>query len=119
MHIRLHRPEYISEQNKLGISGHGGATIAYKRSPDGTKFTYAFCTCRITENFWRGLGRKIAENFLNKGNCYEVTANPEISTEYYLDKVAKPVAQGKLEKKNAGTTLYYVGRRPKTKKVVC
>jgi hypothetical protein len=121
-HIRLQAhpgSTEISEQNPLKISGRGGATIAYKRSPDGKLFSYAFCICRLNENFFRALGRKIAENYLNHGSGYTIQANPEIQTEYYLDKVARPVAQGKLAKKNPGVELTYVGRRYKKNKVVC
>lgn len=121
-HIRLQASiasSEISDQNPLSISGRGGATIAYKRSPDGKLFSYAFCVCRLNENFFRALGRKIAENYLNHGSGYTIQANPEIQTEYYLDKVARPVAQGKLAKKNPGQKLAFVGRRSNKNKVVC
>lgn len=119
MHIRLHDPKAVNPQNQLGIAGHGGATIAYRRSPDLKTFAYSYCVCRLNENFRRSLGRQIAHNYFNRGDSYVITANPDVNTEFYLHNIAKPAAIDKLERKNPGLKLAFVGRRINKNKVVC
>lgn len=102
MHLRVFDLEQKSPQNRQGISNHGGVSIAYYRSLDQLSFHYAFCLCRMSENFSRKLGRTIAVNYLQADAGYWVNTPPEVPTSYYLESVAKPTAIKKFLSKNPG-----------------
>ena len=79
------------------IEGKGGATVAYRREPNGS-FSYAVALCSDRDNFNRRIGRDISLGRLVKGPAVvvpeqtldewlEILDNVDIAFEAYMDEL--------------------------------
>jgi hypothetical protein len=73
-HIR-----YESENPTQEYSEKGGITIAFRCLEALKKWEVAIAKCNILDNFCRKLGRKIASNRLNWGDCHRLDLNADES----------------------------------------
>jgi hypothetical protein len=67
LHIR-----YEDEHDPLKFSTHGGVTVAYHYLKDLKQWEVAVATCNLSDNFCKKIGRTIASNRLNWGDCYRL-----------------------------------------------
>ncbi len=67
-HIR-----YESENGTTLYDTHGGVTIAYRRLQETPYWEVAISQCNLRDNFCKQLGRTIAHNRLNWGDCYRLS----------------------------------------------
>lgn len=98
IHLRFHSDEEKTPQNKLGITGKGGATVAYRRTQDGRNLEYAFTLCCLRDNFSRKLGRTIATNFLNGDYKHRIATNAVEPNSKYLESVLFKVREAASKK---------------------
>lgn len=68
LHIR-----YEDENNSSLFSTHGGVTIAYRYLSESKKWEVAVAECNIKDNFCKKIGRTIATNRLNWGDCHRLS----------------------------------------------
>lgn len=67
LHIR-----YEDEHDPLKFSTHGGVTVAYRYLKETKQWEVAYAQCNIVDNFCKKIGRTIAANRLNWGDCYRL-----------------------------------------------
>lgn len=100
-HLRFY-DEKKTRNNPKGISGRGGATIAYRRSNDGMRLEFAITLCNRKDNFSRRLGRIISSNFVDDDKKYEYTVQPSVTDGEYLSLLMVPKAIAMCVTHNAG-----------------
>ena len=98
-HLRFY-DEKKTRNNPKGISGRGGATIAYRRSTDGYRLEFAITLCNRKDNFSRRLGRIISSNFVDDEKKYEYTVQSNVSDNEYLKLLMVPKAISMVIKHN-------------------
>ena len=99
-HVRFYFDYEKSACNPKGISGKGGATIAFRRRNDQKEIEYAITLCNRKDNFNRRLGRLISSNLLDGDRKHIIITSPEEQDSYFLKNVMVPKAINKLGAKN-------------------
>jgi hypothetical protein len=71
-HIR-----YESDQPNQEFDTHGGITIAFRYLKEHKQWEVAIAKCNLVDNFNKKLGRKIASNRLDWGDCHRLDLNAD------------------------------------------
>ncbi len=72
LHIR-----YEDVSNPLQFDIKGGVTVAFRYLSELDQWEVAVSKCNILDNFCKRIGRTIASNRLNWGNCHRIHLDTE------------------------------------------
>lgn len=101
LHLRYHSRKETNPNNPKGLSGKGGATIAYRRRNDGLQLEWAVTLCNRKDNFNRKVGRLIASNFLDCERKYVLETSPQEDTKMFLQQIVIPKVVNKVYVRNS------------------